>query len=217
MPAINVAKTDTFEIQRQKINEIGSILSNISAGGSDLQTGNLKLGDGTKGVPSLAFINDSSLGLYRSDNQEMSWVSGGKNLITFTTDKINSFQNFNVRKRSLLQSGIEIQSAGQNYDQGTYSNIDLLQGSGSFGSVNLTVEAYEGTVTNTGSNYASGAFGDIPLVSTGSGTDIIVEFATIDPVFAVTNTGSGYQNGEWSGVPTSSSGSGSGLTVRLVI
>ena len=48
MPAINVAKSDTFETQRQKINEIGSILSNISAGGSDLQTGNLKLGDGTK-------------------------------------------------------------------------------------------------------------------------------------------------------------------------
>jgi hypothetical protein len=217
MPAINVAKSDTFEIQRQKINDIGSILSNISAGGSDLQTGNLKLGDGSKGVPSLAFISDASLGLYRSDNQEMSWVSGGKNLITFSTDKINSFQNFNVRKRSLLQSGIEIKESGENYDTGTYTGIDLLQGSGSFATANLTVEAYEGTVTNVGSNYLSGSYSDIPLETTGSGTDIIVEFSTIDPVFSVTNTGSGYVDGEWSSIPVTSSGNGSGLQLNLVI
>jgi hypothetical protein len=43
MPAIQVARTDTFEQQRQKINQIGSSLFNITAGGSDLSTGNLKL------------------------------------------------------------------------------------------------------------------------------------------------------------------------------
>ena len=46
MPAINVAKTDTFESQRVKINQIASAIFNVTAGGSDLSTGILKLGDG---------------------------------------------------------------------------------------------------------------------------------------------------------------------------
>ena len=51
MPAIQVARTDTFEQQRQKINQIGSAIFNISACGSDLSTGNLKLGNGTVSDP----------------------------------------------------------------------------------------------------------------------------------------------------------------------
>ena len=42
MPAINVARSDTFEQQRLKINEIGANLFQISSGGTDLSTGNLK-------------------------------------------------------------------------------------------------------------------------------------------------------------------------------
>ena len=217
MPAINVAKSDTFEIQRQKINQIGGILNNISAGGSDLQTGNLKLGDGTKGVPSLSFINDSSLGLYRADNQDMSWVSGGKNLISFRANEVVSFQDFNVRKRSLIQSGIEILETGENYDVGSYTNIDVIGGSGSFGTLNLTVEAFEGTVTNQGTGYLTGSYGDISLLTNGSGTDILVEFSTYDPTFSLTNSGSGYGDGEWTSVPTTSSGSGDGFRVDISI
>ena len=65
MPAINVARTDTFEQQRVKINEISEQIFNITAGGSDLATGKLKIGDGSKNSPSLAFENDPSLGVYR--------------------------------------------------------------------------------------------------------------------------------------------------------
>ena len=217
MPAINVAKSDTFETQRQKINQIGSILNNISAGGSDLQTGNLKLGDGTKGVPSLSFINDSTLGVYRADNQDMSWVSGGKNLISFRANEVVSFQDFNVRKRSLLDAGISIQETGENYDEGIYTAIDVIGGSGSFGTVNLTVEAYEGTITNQGTGYLTGAYSDIGLLTDGSGTEILVEFATFQPIFSLNSSGSGYTDGEWSGVPTTSSGIGDGFLVDIII
>ena len=63
MPAINVAKTDTFESQRVKINQIASAIFNVTAGGSDLSTGILKLGDGTKPLPSLASVSYTHLTL----------------------------------------------------------------------------------------------------------------------------------------------------------
>ena len=59
MPAVNVARTDTFEQQRVKINEIGNQIFTVTAGGSDLSTGNLKLGDGLVSAPSLSLIHIS--------------------------------------------------------------------------------------------------------------------------------------------------------------
>ena len=66
MPAINVARTDTFEQQRVKINDIGSQIFSITQGGSDLATGNLKIGDGTISSPSLAFASEEKLGIFKS-------------------------------------------------------------------------------------------------------------------------------------------------------
>ena len=71
MPAINVARTDTFEVQRQKINQIGDQVFSISQGGSDLSTGNLKLGDGSRTAPSLSFVSDTILGLYKNAQNEL--------------------------------------------------------------------------------------------------------------------------------------------------
>ena len=81
MPAINVSKTDTFESQRVKINQIATDLFNVSSGGSDLSTGILKLGDGTKPAPSLAFTSEPSLGFYKGASRTISYVSGSKNIL----------------------------------------------------------------------------------------------------------------------------------------
>ena len=61
MPAINVSRTDTFEKQREKINQISDQIFTISQGGSDLSTGILRLGDGAVGNPSLGFTNENNL------------------------------------------------------------------------------------------------------------------------------------------------------------
>ena len=83
MPAIQVARTDTFEQQRVKINEIGSQIFSVTQGGSDLATGNLKIGDGTRTSPSLAFVSDSSLGIYKPDEKTIGYVSDGKKVADF--------------------------------------------------------------------------------------------------------------------------------------
>jgi len=140
MPAINVAKTDTFEIQRQKINNIGTQIFNISAGGSDLATGELKLGDGTKTAPSLAFTSEGTLGLYKPASQEIGFVAAGKDIINYRPDGIYSFQDLYIRKRILLNSGLTIQDEGQNYDPGVYTGLDLTGGSGSNGLIDIVVE-----------------------------------------------------------------------------
>ena len=85
MPAINVAKTDTFESQRQKINQISNQIFTISAGGSDLSTGILRLGDGTKPLPSLAFTNDIDTGLIRSQSKTIGVVSNTKLIAEFNS------------------------------------------------------------------------------------------------------------------------------------
>lgn len=216
MPAVNVARTDTFEQQRIKINQIGDQIFNISAGGSDLSTGNLKLGDGTKDTPSLAFISNSTLGIFKSDTDEISFVSNGKDISSLKTDSAYFYQDFNVRKRNLLQSGIVIQDSGQNYDTGIYSNIDVIEGSGVGASFNFTVEAFGGVINNQGSNYLTGFYTDIPVSSTGSGTNVLVEFATFSPEIGISNPGSGYLDGEFFSIPAVSSGLGENLTVNLV-
>ena len=152
MPAINVARTDTFETQRQKINQIGDILSNISAGGSDLQTGNLKLGDGTKARSFSFFISDSTLGLYRPDNSQIGFVSDGKDLVRFETEKFYTFQDLFVRKKTLITAGLSITDEGQNYDTGSYDDINVIGGSGTGGSLNIAVEAFGGSISSNGSN-----------------------------------------------------------------
>jgi len=208
MPAINVARTDTFEVQRQKINQIGDILSNISAGGSDLQTGNLKLGDGTKEVPSLSFISDSTLGLYKPDNSQISFVSDGKDLIRLETEAFYTFQDLYVRKKTLTSAGFSITNAGQNYDVGNFSDVNVIGGSGSNGSVNLVVESFGGDITSAGSNYLTGSYSSIPLVSDGAGSGVTANFTTGTPVFVIQSGGSGYTDGVYSSINVVSSGSG---------
>ena len=82
MPAINVAKTDTFEIQGKR-STISVRRFLTSAGGSDLATGELKLGDGTKIAPSLAFTSEATLGLYKPNAQEIGFVAAGKDIVNY--------------------------------------------------------------------------------------------------------------------------------------
>ena len=215
MPAINVARTDTFEQQRLKINEIGSQIFSITQGGSDLATGNLKIGDGTRTLPSLAFASDASLGIYKSDSSTIGYVASGKKLADFGSSSNISFRDFILQKNQLISSGISFVSGGSNYDSGTYSNVNITGGTGDGATVNITVEEFVGSITNTGSNYNEGTFANIPIVG-GSGSGANLEFTVSGIEGEITNSGSGYVPGQYNNVSLIG-GSGSGATANITV
>lgn len=216
MPAVNVARTDTFEQQRLKINDMGAQLFNISAGGSDLSTGNLKLGDGTVQDPSLAFVNNTTLGIYKSSLTGFGFVSENKNIIDFSETEIISFKDINVRQKILTTSGTGVSNDGSGYDAGTFTDIDLLGGSGLAGAANITVVGFEGTITNKGEGYVVGSFEDIVLEGgNGSGATVTFDVAGIQGV--ITDAGSGYTDDIYADqAATNVSGSGTGAVFNSI-
>ena len=191
MPAINVAKSDTFEIQRQKINQIGNQIFSISQGGSDLATGNLKLGDGTRTSPSLAFTSEPLLGIYKSNQKTFGYVSDGKKIIDISPSGFYSYRDLILQKRTLSDSGIALSSSGSNYESGSYSDIPLTGGSGEGATANLTVVEYLGTITNSGDGYNSGSYSTIDLLG-GSGNGAVAGFSVANLELNIINSGSGY-------------------------
>ena len=123
MPAINVAKTDTFESQRQKINQLSTALFNVTSGGSDLSTGNLQLGDGLVGDPSLKFSTDTQLGIYKAGVKTLGFVNSGKKIIDYKLSELTAYQDFNIQQRKLAQSLVTLVSGGSGYDTGTYLSL----------------------------------------------------------------------------------------------
>ncbi len=217
MPAISVARTDTFEKQREKINEISNQIFTISQGGSDLSTGILRLGDGLVGNPSLGFTNEGTLGFFRPVEKTVRWVSAGKKLLDIAEDAVRFYKNSDFVKQQLTQAGLTFTSAGTGYEGGQYTNIDLVGGTGTGGTIDLVVTGFTGTTTNTGSGYIPGSYTSIPLnVNTGSGSGAIADI-TIDGLAGeIAQAGSAYKPGIYTGVPLTG-GSGSNATADIEI
>ena len=197
MPAINVSRTDTFETQRQKINEIGQNLFQIYQGGSDLSTGVLRIGDGTVGDPSLGFINDTTLGFYKAGQSTLGIAGSGKKIFDYQPSESVSYQDFIVRRSSLLTTGLALTSGGSGYDEGTYLAVGVTGGTGQSAEATFTVVGFSGVVVQPGENYNVGSYSSV-LVQ--NGTTIGADPATISftvPGIAgdITDAGSGYRPG----------------------
>ena len=214
MPAIQVARTDTFEQQRVKINNISDVLFSVTSGGSDLSTGNLKLGDGTRTTPSLAFTTDSSLGVYKYGIGSLGFVSTSKDVFSYDSTTLSFYQSGNYTRRTISNDSgaIFILSAGENYDAGSYFDISLLGGSGTGALANLEVYEHVGTST-LGTNYYGGNFTNI-LLNGGSGSGAAIDFTIEGIVGTITQSGSNYPSGITPGVSLTS-GSGTGATADI--
>ena len=216
MPAINVSRTDTFETQRQKINQIGSQIFSISAGGSDLSTGLLKLGDGTIPVPSLSFTTDADVGLIKSDINTLGIVSNERLVFDVSDVDVRSYQDFIVEQKSLSSAEIRIDSRGTEYDTQSYADVPLLGGSGVQATADFVVTSYVGSVTQNGVGYVAGEYFNVPLDNgTGNGATVNVLVEDLDG--SITDGGSGYADGVYEGVSlTTVSGSGSSATADIL-
>ena len=215
MPAINVARTDTFETQRVKINQISDQIFNISQGGSDLSTGNLKLGNGTKNIPSLGFINDEKLGLYRYDAGVLGFVAAEKNIFNISVDGGFFYRDFNLVKKVLTTPQVLITDDGENYDSGTYIDVPLTGGSGQFATADITVTGVLGSITNIGSGYEPGTYQEVSLTG-GSGNGITAVLTVEDIEIELVSPGSNYADGFYNNVPLTG-GSGNGAEIGFSV
>ncbi len=217
MPAIAVQRTDTFESQRVKINQIGQQIFSITEGGSDLSTGNLKLGDGTIQNPSLAFDNDNLLGLYRPSSGVLGFVSSGKSVQNLSNLKVEVLQDFQLTQNRLQNTGISILNPGSGYEPGDYGSIETIGGSGRSASLNIGVIPYSGTTSNLGSGYVAGSYTGI-LLQSGNGTGATIDFDVNGLEAGVLVGGSGYAaSGSFPAVSlTTVSGTGSGAVATIM-
>ena len=216
MPAVNVARTDTFEQQRVKINEIGTQIFTVTAGGSDLSTGNLKLGDGLVTAPSLAFVNDVSVGLYRNGTGVLGFAAGGKKLSDLAATSVKYYRDFLIEKNSLDTLGISITNAGQNYDGGQYTEIPAIGGTGDGATFGVTIDGFGGTISNTGTGYTPGVYLIIPVTTNGSGSGATIDF-TVDQISGqITNGGINYYPGSYTNIAMTG-GNGLQMTGDIVV
>ena len=215
MPAINVSKTDTFESQRQKINQISNALFSVTSGGSDLSTGNLQLGDGLVGDPSLKFTSDTQLGIYKAGTKTLGFVNSGKKTIDFKLSELTAYQDINIQQRKLAQSLVTIVSGGSGYDAGTYTEIPLIGGTGQNATADMEVLAFDGSVTNAGSGYVAGDYLTIPLEG-GNGTGATASFTITALEGTITDAGAAYFPGNYTAVALTG-GNGSNATADIVI
>lgn len=217
MPAIQVARTDTFEQQRQKINQIGSTLFSITAGGSDLSTGNLKLGDGTRTNPSLAFVSETNLGIYRPSLSTLGVVSQGKKTIDFSNLGTYSFKDMFLERRTISDSptAFSIINRGSGYSAGTYTDIELVGGTGTGATADVTVIAYSGNILSFGRGYREGQYIGIGLTG-GSGSGATGSFIVRGVTGSITNEGTGYAPGTYNNVPLTG-GNGSGALATIFV
>jgi len=217
MPAIQVARTDTFEQQRQKINQIGTSLFNITAGGSDLSTGNLKLGDGTRIEPSLAFVSETDLGIYKPSLSTIGVVSNGKKTIDFSNTGTYSFKDFIVERRKLLDSpsSFTVVDYGSGYGAGTYTDVNLIGGTGTGATADFTVIEYDGEITSSGRGYKEGQYIGINLTG-GLGTGATASFIVRGVTGLILNEGNNYVPGTYTNVPLTG-GNGTGCLATIFV
>ena len=216
MPAVNVARTDTFEQQRIKINTIATQIFSISAGGSDLSTGVLKLGDGSLTSPSLAFTNEAGLGFFRPDNKTLGITSTGKKLVNFTNAGFYSFKDSICQKNII--SDLVTSNPGSLYDAGSFTDVQLLGGTGEDATANITVTEYIFTQTSNGAGYVYGNYSEAGLEGGQGNDDATIDFEVKGVEASVTNAGSSYLPGTYSDVPVQNvSSSGSGETATVVV
>ena len=210
----SVAKTDTFEKQRQIINLIGQDLLDLTTATG---AGAFSLSDGTVSSPGLFFTNSTNTGIYRGQGKALNITSDGIGVASFTSTSLTSLLPIKTLSSAveLGTGGVTVSSPGSGYSGGTYPNIPFTGGSGRDLRGTVEVNAFTGDITNAGSGYVEGNYTDITMTAAGGTAvvDIVVEGIEV----FTTNIGTGgTQVGTYSNVSLTG-GTGSGATATILV
>lgn len=215
MPAINVARTDTFEQQRQKINLIAQDVFDASTA---IGEGVFSLDNGTIQSPALYFSNKNDLGLFKNSNDDLIFVSDETTILGLSDQSITFFKPAALQSNSigneLGQSVVSIINPGSGYSSGTFANIALTGGTGTGAEASLVLSGFNGNVTNIGNGYLPGTYNSVTVTGgSGSGAQVSVIVEGIQGTIA---GGSGYVDGDYFDVPLTG-GSGSGARAQISV
>jgi len=210
----------------------GDTIENLSSNGIELGS-KLELLDGTSDAPSLTFINANNIGIFRdTDYTEyavddsgdiiLSQPLGSPMALGFNSSRklqigrtLSSLADLIFAKSSIGE--ITVASTGSNYPPGQHT-IPLTGGAGTGASVVVTVNPFEGTITNAGSGYEPGTIQSESIVaSTGSGSGGLVDIEIYGIDGGNITPGSGYYGPyEYNNVLLQG-GSGTGAQANIVV
>lgn len=208
----NVAKTDTLETQRQKINQLAQDVFDLGGGGGGSLSGTFSLNNGTRSAPSLFFTNQTNTGLFKNGNV-LSVTSYGQEVTKFDIDRAYFYKGIKLQTPEI--DTLTVVSGGRNYYPLSYENLSVTGGSGSNALLDIEISPFSGTITNAGSGYVPGTYTNVPM-SGGSGSGATADITVRGIVGTITNGGSGYTNLTYTDVPLSG-GSGSGARATIVV
>ena len=185
----------------------GDSVTNLSSNGIELGS-RLELLDGSSTAPSLTFINDNGVGLFRdtdfieygldgNGDENLNDPLGSPLALGFNGSRklqigrtVSSLANLGFVKSTI--GTLTTVAQGINYPGGQHS-LPLTGGAGTGAALNIQVDPFNGTITNAGANYTPGTVQTETVVaSTGSGVGGLIDVAIFGIDGGTIVGGSGY-------------------------
>ena len=165
---------------------------------------------------SLAFDNDENTGIRKpSTDGHFTLVSNGSAVARVLPGEFRLSADTNIS--TSIADSVGFSNSGRDYPVGTWTGVPVFGGTGTGMTVDFTVTAFNGSITNTGSGYAPGTYSNVSLAnvsSSGTGGQANITVKGIGGGTIV--GGAGYTDETYSDVPLNG-GTGTGALATIFV